>query len=104
VLRTGARVFTGQEVDLNFDSVSVHNDRAMVDEWLPRICLVPPASKEFLDRSVPRLLKVSMVQGQVDIDAADVRRRAGRKEELRNPATDVIVVVSVFTQQAHKLQ
>jgi hypothetical protein len=45
-----------------------------------------------------------MVQGQVDINAADVRRGARRKEELRNPATDDNNVVAVFTQQTHKLQ
>jgi hypothetical protein len=45
-----------------------------------------------------------MVQCQVDVDAADVRRAARREDELRNPAADDDNVVTVLAQQAYKLQ
>ena len=45
-----------------------------------------------------------MIQGEIYINATDVRRRSRRKNKLRDPAADHHDVIPVFTEQVHELQ
>ena len=55
MLRTCAFVFARQEVNLDLDCVAIHDNGAVIDEWLARVLLVAASSKQRLDRSVPSL-------------------------------------------------
>ena len=76
----------------------------MEDERLPRVLHVASSQKERLDACVSRIPECPVVQGQVYIDAADVKPGTRWQDELWNPSADDHDVIAVLTQQVDQFQ
>ena len=89
-----SRVFTREEVNLSLDRISADTDGSMKDERLPVL----------LNRRVPGILKVAVVECQIHVDAAHVLQWLSGQNELRHSSTDDHKVIALLAQQANQFE